>query len=405
MRRTWIGAACLGFACSVTGCQIGDTSAFDSGFFTDDDSGISDGKDAGPISGHDSGLDGGTLGRPDGGDAGADSGKSRDHDWPGNRAQATCDALLDCIGNAELLADTLGGRDCERLYESKLLNGDTLYVYESLVAGRISYGGPDVGVTCLADIRKQGCAVITSRLPASCELALNGTVALGKDCTINDDCAGDAYCAKGALPTCPGVCAPLRTEDMTCTSNDDEQCDDGLICSGGTCKSLGVLNQACGTGLPKCNPGLVCFDPGTGAVCSSLATLYFKKLGQACDVQSALCEPGLVCESVSGTSGKCAMTVGKGSSCKRAQPNQCPIDQYCNAAGAGTTGKCVDRPGDGVSCLTGRSQQCADGALCINGTCRKLSQPGEACVDDAQCYSGTCGDDAKCAAPLMCKLP
>lgn len=411
-KKLWLvtlGASCLiGLGCSVS---TGDDDFDWDGAFPDHDASTRDAATKPPTKDAGTGNedeDGGTSTKPppktDGGtgDKGVKLG-----DLPRLIAAATCEALTDCLGSAELLADTLGGRDCAELNENLLLSSPLRYLQASVDAGLILFR-PEEAETCLSDLRALSCDSRSSRWPASCKLMLIGTVDTGESCTINQDCSGNAFCDLGAQATCPGTCVPLQTKGMPCSHNDNDQCEDGLVCFRGKCEPLGKVGDDCDDTLPRCAPGLVCPDPD-GSKCAAIPTVYFRKLDESCELSPTvgiqLCEPGLVCESVSGTMGVCKHTVAKGASCKRADPNQCPLDQYCDATGAGTTGTCKDRPADGEACLVNRSQSCADGHVCIDDTCHALGGVDADCIDAAQCYSGVCSDSGKCEGPLMCEAP
>jgi hypothetical protein len=246
-------------------------------------------------------------------------------------------------------------------------------------------------------------------------------VAAGGECTLHEDCEGDSFCDKGEIATCPGTCKPLRPANAECFHNDDAECSDGLVCANdGKCHPLGGPSAPCGGTNPSCKPGLYCDDENAmPRLCIAYASLYSVAEGEECDINAGpLCQPGLVCESTSSvsTAGVCRATVAEGETCKRAVPNQCPIDQYCDAEEPGMDGTCVDRPGDGEPCLV-RSQPCAAEHLCIcddelcaetelaDGTCLARSGPGEACVAGAQCYGGECGTDGTCTEALQCQAP
>ncbi len=407
-----LGAAMLAAAGCGTNVHFGKD--FDASFFDQDGGGPDAHADAGPMG---SMPDGGGMGADeDGGvapDASMDAGGAGDaggpmagaEAWPAQLAAATCDALMQCYGNAELLTDTLGGRDCVTLNENLLRNGELRYLPDSVKAGLVVYK-PSELQGCLSDVRALGCDVRASRLPESCRRLLTGTKLTADECTIDLDCQSDAFCAKGMLATCPGVCAPLQSQDMPCDNNDDAQCQDGLICFRGTCAPLGNVGQTCDDTTPKCKPGLVCLDQGSGPQCATLDTLYSKQQDESCDPVSALCVPGLVCTSVDASNGTCQPPVGAGAGCKRGQPDPCPASQYCDATAPGADGVCSDRPGDGQACLSAnRAPVCAPDSICISDTCRALQQVGGACGDSAECYSGSCGSDGTCAGPLMCAAP
>jgi hypothetical protein len=399
-----LGTCCLvGFGCTVS-TGDGDFDDFDGAFSDFDGSTAHDGGGGKGGSGNED-EDGGTTtkppSKPDAGGSGDNTVKLTD--LPRLIAGATCDALEDCLGSKELLADTLGGRDCAQLNENLLLSSPLRYLSASVDAGLVLFR-PEEAETCFSDLRALSCDARSNRWPASCKLMLIGTADAGESCTINQDCSGKAFCDLGSLESCPGTCVPLQTKGMTCNHNDDDQCEDGLVCFRGHCEALGKSGDDCDDTLPRCAPGLVCPDPA-GSKCAAIPTIYFRKLDEACEIGVELCEPALVCESVSGTMGVCKHTVAKGASCKRADPNQCPLDQYCDATSAGMSGTCQDRPADGVACLTNRAQSCADGHICIDGTCRALAGVDDSCETAAQCYSGVCSDTGKCAGPLMCEAP
>jgi hypothetical protein len=328
--------------------------------------------------------------------------------WPGLLAEATCAALADCLG-ADLLTDGLSGRDCATLEENTLRAGDLAYLVSSVEAGLVAVDSSQLD-TCLDDIENLGCDVRSHRLPASCELTFTGLVELGESCTIHEDCSGAAFCDKGMLATCPGTCVALQGEGASCLDSDDSQCEDGLVCPSSQtdrateCGPLGLLDDACGVaGMPSCAPGFLCDD--TTSKCVTLESRYFVVEGEACTRPDSLCQPGLVCESVASQSeGVCRATVESGAACKRAEPSQCPYNQYCDAEDPGEEGACVDRPTDGEPCLVERTPSCADAHTCLGGTCLALKGPGEACEGPSQCYgeiceNGTCTEALECSAP------
>jgi hypothetical protein len=402
----------------LVGCEEGDFEGFDGSLFPDEDAGAAGGSGgtaadddagtagAGGAGGAAGGGTGGAGGSGGAGGAGGTGGGGPEASaFAGLLAEATCDALERCMG-ASLLADQLGGRDCVILHEGRFANGDLGYLVDSIEAGLVVYHADRVE-QCIDDVGALRCDVKSVRLPASCEDALEGTVPLDGECTINADCAEEAFCDKGATASCPGTCTALQAASMPCHQNDDAQCEEGLVCFMGACDALGSESVACGSGLPGCMPGLECYDSGTGAECTASSAIHTELDGDDCDVvDGPLCQAPLVCESVSGTAGKCAETVSPGETCKRSVPNQCPVWQYCDAENAGEEGTCLDLPGNGDACLVrGSRKLCADEHVCVSDVCRPVNDNGGACATDAQCYGGDCGADGKCAAPLMCDAP
>jgi hypothetical protein len=403
---------------SSAGCEVGDV-MFEDGGQVDGDvpaagSGGGAGAAGGPTPGMDGGLDvdsgaAGSSGAGTGGGAGTDPDVAMLAD---ELASATCSALRECVGGADLLADLLGGRDCAEVTAADLRNGELAGLPAASEAERILFDADELA-SCAADIAALGCDVRSRRLPASCELTLLGTVELAGECAIDQECAGDAFCALG--DSCPGQCTAQLAEDAQCADGDDDQCTDGLVCAAATdtCAPLGENADDCGAGLPPCAPGLVCFDGGAGAACTTVAALYFRQLNETClpgdgtcaagvsacgDVE--LCEPGLVCESAE-SGGVCKPPTGvRGGECKRAVPNQCRLEQVCDAAAPGQVGQCVDRPGSGEPCIA-RSPRCAPDHVCVEDTCLELLDNGEGCRFHEECRSRVCGGGV-CESSAIC---
>jgi hypothetical protein len=231
-----------------------------------------------------------------------------------------------------------------------------------------------------------------------------GTVELLGGCALHEDCVDDAYCDRQSADACTGECAVRRGRNDSCEHDDDAQCSDGLLCFDGTCQPLGGVSDACGSGFPGCKPGLYCSGSGNEASCATVATLYFRALDEACDRNGMLCAPGLVCESTTGAMGVCTEPVALDAECKRSDPNQCPMSQYCDAEQPGVSGVCRDRPGDGEACLA-RTQACADGHACVEDTCRLLRALDEPCTENLECITGACGFGGTCEALLACGEP
>jgi hypothetical protein len=180
------------------------------------------------------------------------------------------------------------------------------------------------------------------------------------------------------------------------------------------CTALGELGAPCGASRAACAPGLVCFEGDSGAECVAVAALYFRAQDESCFPGNALCEPGvsvcgdvelcepgLVCESAS-SGGVCRPpTTQRDGACKRAVPNQCPLEQVCDASTPGQTGSCVDRPIADEPCID-RSPRCGPGHICVSDLCVELVDNGLDCRFHAQCLSGLCGDDGLCTSPALC---
>lgn len=389
----------LGLVVSVSSaCEVGDGD-FDGSVFDEDAAAADGGKDAGDDD------DGGST-PADGGSQDASTGIAA-ADVPAALAHAACGALSACRGDA-LLTDYLRGEDCDTLYENRQEDSALRYLSDSIEAGRVVFHPARVEA-CTDALAALACDVQTYRLPSVCEQAFVGKVALDGDCDIDFDCAGSAYCAKATEDTCPGTCSEPQSAGLPCERS--AECEDGLVCyqpdstMPGTCAAPGADGDDCATGMIPCGIGFVCRTEGSARVCRSLETVYVGDEGDGCAVSGLLCSDGLVCASTTATDGSCETKVASDAPCRRAQPSQCPRDQYCDAQNPGDLGNCVDFPAADEPCLTGRSQVCAAQHVCVSDTCKPMRRAAESCETDAECYSGTCldvGGSSICVAPSMC---
>lgn len=390
MRTLRSSAFIVALICLGSACKEGDVDGFDGSFFADEDAGAQAHDDAAVPDDEDAGAVAQDAGASDAGPAVTPPTLA---EIPTELAKAACEALTACRG-AELLSDFLNGQDCVTGRAYRQEDGDQHELAQSVSEGRVVFKA-GAFAKCASDIAALGCDAQTYRWSDSCESALSGTVALGGDCDIDLDCKGRAYCKKGSA--CPGVCTALVEQGAACTGN--SECADGLACIGGTsCEPLGVDGDSCEVGEPPCGIGFVCHTEAGGKLCRELSSVYTGNKNAPCTATGNLCKPELVCASSSGSMGVCEARAASGGACKRAQPNQCPMDEYCDATTAGMAGLCSEYPGDGETCL-GRSQPCASGTVCVAGVCQSLLRLGDACSDDAECYSGTC--DSVCVVSAM----
>jgi hypothetical protein len=340
-------------------------------------------------------------------------------------ATGRCGALEACMGK-ELLLASYGGNDCVDFTTRQQQDRHLHWLAGSVSANRVTFR-PEELLQCQKDLVKLGCDVASHRLPASCELAVEGKASVDDNCTIDQDCKGDAYCDKGMLETCPGTCAAPQPSGLPCTVS--AQCADGLVCRSGNCKAQLAEGEACtarkGT---ECPPGLLCQGKDGMLTCQSIASVYAGKEGEACDLYGKLCQTGLVCQSqsASSTMGTCAKPVAVNGTCRVSEPGQCPITQYCKdarsnvttRAPAGKDGVCVDLPADGAACIGTSSQSgqplcpvgslcCAPGTVCVGtpsaAMCHSVKMAGGACTSNAECYSARCAADSCEVSTIECK--
>jgi hypothetical protein len=312
-------------------------------------------------------------------------------------ARGRCGALKACLGE-QLLSASFEGNDCVEYTTRQQADRHLHWLKDSVDASRVTFR-PELLAACEADLIALGCDVTSMPSPDSCERAVEGKAKLDEDCTIDQDCEGSAWCDKGMQESCPGYCAPLQAEGMGCSAS--TQCASGLLCRGDVCTAQPSKGDACGAYLAPsaCPPGLVC-QGATELTCRSIGAVYVGKAGDSCDAFDALCEFGLVCQSQTqeDTTGRCVAKAASGGDCRRAQPNQCPADEYCKIAQSGEMdpvppgmdGVCAKRPVAGEAC---GFEDCAPGSRCIGDEspiCRPLKIAGEACEFDSECYGGLC---------------
>jgi hypothetical protein len=336
-------------------------------------------------------------------------------DFPAENAEVVCTLLQDCIPS-----DLAGGADsftnCTIDVEGSTLAA--LPNYEDLIArGVIDYDA-SAAADCIAATRDLGCDVTVSVTPAACELIFNGTTAIGSPCSLDDECAGEAFCAGANCPSTAGVCTERRPSGDDCTS--DGQCVSGLACEAGTCRAPASMSGgACGgPGGLNCPLDEVCVgdNDATAGTCQTIESLRTGGEGDTCDplTGESLCEAGLACALVGASATgmamfECRPRASAGAACNLAIPNHCPDNQYC--AGISLTqppdfdGTCTALPLEGDDCL--ESEACASGLECVmNGeaaTCTRLRDNGEACEVAGQCFSGSCVSGT-CSAPELCTI-
>jgi hypothetical protein len=401
---------------ALSACTI-EEGSFDGSFF-DEDGAIDEDDGGRPNDDEDSGSDAKDAGKPDSGtdsgkDAGSDSGQPAQptaSDVPGFIARGRCGALEACIGK-QLLAATFEGNDCVEYTTRQLADRDLHWLQKSIDAKRVTFR-PEKLAQCERDIRELDCSVTTRPLPFSCEDAIEGQFTKNQDCWIDQDCNGAGFCDKGQLETCPGTCVEPQIAGMLCTAS--AQCASGLVCRDGMCDQPLTEGDSCTSRLTgsECPPGLICQGATTQTLtCQSVQTLYSARLDQECDAVGKLCEFGLVCQSQSSenTIGKCVAAAAKGGTCRRAQPSQCPADQFCKAMSGsgrvapGVDGVCSDLPSSGQSCGV---DGCVPGLRCLGETgettCRPIKSAGGSCELNGECYGGLCTEDICSITTIEC---
>lgn len=326
-------------------------------------------------------------------------------------ATEICDAFLRCLGPAT--PKNLSREDCIATNTAGIEDSDFQYLQAAIDAGRVNYNSVRVQ-TCLSDLSAAECADIGGgHLPASCETAMTGTIAVGDDCALNEECEGQAFCRMNA--SCPGTCTALLAAGDPCEQ--DDQCADGLACgANGMCTTNATEGMTCGgANGPECTLGLICAgenqDQGISGECVKNADAFIGDLGDECSLTTGtFCKEGLSCVvTLSGTTQtwECEAEVAADADCKLAIPDQCPTGQFCTVNPGGSppraTGTCTDLPRAGQDC-TEWQNLCVSGSVCDStGLCQPVNRIGGVCNDDTECASETC-NGTTCVAPDLCTL-
>jgi hypothetical protein len=197
------------------------------------------------------------------------------------------------------------------------------------------------GDTCAFDLECTSDACATSGV---CELACCTGTCIGDTpppprlAQVGESCGfGSLACVANAYCDTTGICAPLKTINTAC--NSQNECDFGLACIGTptmTCRALPPTGQPC--------PDFACRDEGD--YCNSTTQVCTKVglPGTACSFDGE-CSAYYHCDS---TIAQCSAYPALGESCA--------LIGRCNDAGAycdGTTGTCLAAGADGAACTSG----------------------------------------------------
>lgn len=296
-------------------------------------------------------------------------------------ARATCEAIFECDPHDDWTAPAYFGT-VERCEASapELLGTMSLndHLEAAVQSGTLTFR-PAEAARCLAAIT--GCAVVgPTRSVAGCLEVLEGTIPDGGPCSVDEECAGDAYCGS-PNGDCPGTCRVRAKENG--------QCLDARGCSPGD----GSAIARCTLNVPQ--PPM----PATG-VCHVFEMRHGALLGEPCgDVGSedVDCARGLYCD----RSGHCATPVPAGGSC--ASGERCGPGVECDGS---TCVALVVQTSVGGTCGTSTTScNALDDLVCTSGSCKKVGTgaAGSACTDiGTTCQIGffcdTSSGTARCAA-------
>lgn len=329
--------------------------------------------------------------------------------------EALCPEVESCLG-ADGSRILFGSGGCTERLAQQLEDGDFQATIAAVEAGRVRYDASKVRA-CLASFNGLGCSFQTRRSFATdaCIAILEGDVAVGGDCALDEECKGSAFCKRDGN-RCPGTCTELLEAGEACTK--DDECADGLACSNSDlCIAPGRLGEDCGRASDApCAAGLVCIGADTATAragdCSDPEELYGAQLNEECDLETPLlCEDELACAVVAPIEGEprlaCQERVDVGDDCTFGAPSQCPEGSFCSglALDAGDLeGTCAELPDENDECNLNGGQACDDGLHCGgDNICYGIGRLGDGCTIDDDCASTYC-DDGTCTRPATCAL-
>ncbi len=412
MLKQRLAIASLGLLVGLGACGGSSTAGIKGTGGTGGGAGASGG--TGGAGGGTGGASGGSAGASGGSGGSAGSGGVPLGDVPGKLAKAYCDLYAKCYG--ALVNFSTPGEDCVTLTQKTIEDGGFNELQNSVNAGTVQYHADKVQA-CLDALANESCDQLLQRSIPECLAALTGTVDVGGDCNIDNDCKGaGVFCQ--ASSACPGKCTKLLGAGQDCTR--DAMCQSGLNCDSTTSKCVKpvALGNACGGGVdPDCGPPGICLgentqqsQPGT---CETASQILIAADGATCDPQNGPwcknAEPCVITGYASGSIvASCSAAVASGAACHLAYPDECPAGEYCDITSTqvylGQTGTCTALPKAGQPCVTPLSglNGCEPYARCDTATnkCVALHRLGEQCASNIGCYSGRC-DNGGCA-PSAC---
>lgn len=284
-------------------------------------------------------------------------------------------------------------------------------------AGKLKYD-PQQAAECLALAAATCDEIDLVDGPPACQAVFTGSLANGKPCKYNVECASH-YCPD--VDGCGTVCKKRIPKGSACA--DDDKCESGSVCFGGLCVADTPKGPGAACGEVKCAKGLYCSDKGkctplnkkgqpcdlAGSCESGLQCLLAGDAGQCQPLpkqsepcspsifsdNSVLCAAGLTCFNDGGEAGTCEPQAALGAPCTNSS-NCGGWDVHCVGAAGSKT--CQLLSGKGGACqpgdlAVGEWGGCLAPYTCNKGTCTDLPKAGEACADDIL---------AACAPDLMC---
>lgn len=328
---------------------------------------------------------------------------------PDEYSDALCSIVDECLPPDVAGATVFGPTSCRANFSGVLRAGlDSTNVL--IERGTLTYDA-SAARACIDQSRALGCDAFIAPAPEVCSRVFIGTVEDGGDCSVNDECAGDAYCDSPLCPDQAGVCTPTGGTGDACAA--DAECTVGLACEDQVCRvPASTSGGECGgdSGL-ECPLDEFCSgdSPEERGTCVPWDSIRTQAEGDACDPENdELCEQGLACAItavIPAVTWECRARVGAGEACSVAVPNMCPDTHYCDTPAMAFEGTCEELPSDGEPCATTVfGEACAPGHVCDPTTteCVQPQDNGAACDSAAGCFSGNC-EGGTCTAEEVCE--
>jgi len=224
---------------------------------------------------------------------------------------------------------------------------ESLTLEQSVAEGRVFFDAARAEM-CLTEANDAPCESFSLYAPPErdCDGIVIGNVAIGGECRADDECSGDAFCARnvdrdGCVGTCTARPAP-----------------------GSACESTAILNPCSqSTGYVRCdNNRCVAHPVRRGATAG-------EDCGTLPDGQVVVCQLDLWCSG--------ALTAQPGT-CREAIPvgDPCEPGSYCAGRSTCDSGVCREvsvqtQVGDACNGPSRRTQVCDPlaGLICVNGQC------------------------------------
>jgi hypothetical protein len=324
--------------------------------------------------------------------------------------QRYCQVLFRCkLASDDLIAYTvvLGSPErCVSVYRRALQpqsNARTRALVQLEAAGRVHV---DQGALERCFEGADECAVL-GPAAGTCRDIIEGVVAQGEACGMNEECAGEAYC-DFSTKTCPGTCQARVAVGEACHSH--EMCAGSAHCAlvnnqsrcladsiapigkqGESCVVTAAQPLPCAAGLFCDVPKIEGNDAPTGQCRPPIA------VGAACDDNDDVCEVDALCHGPAGAQ-RCqrVQRLGLGDPCKSSDTE---APHYCDPFAGLTCGSSgCEALGDGSAgarCGTDDVDQfvpCHDGLFCNRDSlsCEVVRAAGASCGTNRQCASGAC---------------